>query len=126
MLKLSRLDAWITTVSSVLFVMRHVDDINKKVRGNILRVSTYFNGSDNVRNVHVCGGMGPDDLTVRGGCEMEGGGRGTEEESKEREFRKSHNTCVPVYIPGTAYTYLSIRSERVTRFVRNELGKIYD
>lgn len=38
----------------------------------------------------------PDDLTIPQGCGVESKGGGTEEEDKEREFRKSYITCVPL------------------------------
>lgn len=45
------------------------------------------------------GELEPDDLRVPEGCQVEGGVGGTEEEAKERAFRKSYNDCVPVHVP---------------------------
>lgn len=68
----------------------------------------------------------PDDLSIPEGCEIECGGGGTEQEAKDQEFSKSCNACVTVYVPTTAWTYLSIRSEWFNRYVGDEICKIYD
>lgn len=50
----------------------------------------------------------------------------TSVERKERVFIKVYQACTPVYVPSGRRSYLAIRNEWFTKYVGDELGKIYD
>lgn len=75
---------------------------------------------------YFVGDWGPDDLSISEGCETEVGGGGMEEKAKEWAFMKSYYAWVSVYVPITAQEYVSTRNEWITRYIGDELWKIYN
>ena len=48
------------------------------------------------------------------------------DQGKEQVFSKAYEACIPVYVPTTKCAYLAIRHDWFTKYVGDELGKVYD
>lgn len=49
-----------------------------------------------------------------------------DDDANERVFRNSSNACVAVYVPIVDLSQIAIRSDWLSEYVGDEVGKVYD